>query len=111
PRIDDVSRADDESIRRMARYPRRPRSRPWPITSIEGSQIMGTRWHFSGENPTDRTIDSQELRRLAAEGKIRRTDWLRRSGTERWIQAAKVAGLFDGDKSEWYYIRDGREIG
>jgi hypothetical protein len=62
-------------------------------------------WHHSRQQKTDRPIDSAELRRLVGNGLIQPTDRIRRSGSKRWVKAAKVEGLFNAHEPQWYISR------
>src|SRR5262249_6716663 len=46
-----------------------------------------------------------------AEGLIKPTDLVRRSGSKRWLKAARVEGLFCAPAPEWYYIHDRERVG
>src|SRR5262245_55444205 len=72
---------------------------------------MGTRWHYSGQHKTDEPVATPELLRLAAEGVIKPTDLVRRSGSSRWMTAARIEGLFSSPAPEWYYIHEGQRVG
>jgi hypothetical protein len=72
---------------------------------------MATLWHHSRQQKTDLPVPTTELCRLAAEGLITPTDRVRKSGSRRWLGASEVAGLFDADKKEWYYLRGQETFG
>jgi hypothetical protein len=72
---------------------------------------MKARWYYTGRRGVAGPIDSPQLRRLAAEGAIGPTDWVRRGGSRRWVPAGKIEGLFNGDVREWYCTANGRQFG
>ncbi|MHB8736839.1 MAG: DUF4339 domain-containing protein [Terriglobales bacterium] len=55
---------------------------------------MSRQWFYSHGGVKSGPVSPEELRQLAASGKLRPTDLLRRDGTLKWRLAAKARGLF-----------------
>lgn len=72
---------------------------------------MSTLWLHSRQDIRDTPITTAELRRLADRGGIHPQDLVLRVGTDRWVAAGKVEGLFNAGRAEWYFTHGGRTYG
>jgi hypothetical protein len=72
---------------------------------------VAARWHYADQKKTDAPITSAELRALVWSGRLKPTDLVRAKGMERWVPAAKVAGLFLEPSAQWYFAHAGNQFG
>lgn len=55
---------------------------------------MAGQWHYQQDGQHYGPVPAAELKRLVSAGKLAPTDLVRREGTERWVPAGQVKGLF-----------------
>src|SRR5262249_34587074 len=56
-------------------------------------------------------ISLTDLRELARSGLLQSTDLVSQEGTDDWVPAASVEGLFPNEWRRWYYTYRGRKLG
>ena len=67
--------------------------RPHSNAVIQGVVFMATQWYLIQGDDNFGPMTSDELKKLAADGKIGRRDLVRKEGTTRWFPTSAIEGL------------------